>query len=216
MRGGATSAVEVTAGEDMVFGALQAGAKIEDINAMGVTGALEKVSAGNAERELALRNAAIEQQQMQANITAQINANGQQLIGQSNASLTSIAEQDQAIGQGAVPDGSYYSVAYETRLSSDLYSKGYYTHFKTANQSLQAAMNSDAAFAQSMEDLGMSFKTKPSGAINWGTSPNNFVWHHNVEDGLMQLVPKYQHTTNSIFWDTMHPGGVGGMYIWGQ
>jgi hypothetical protein len=47
-----------------------------------------------------------------------------------------------------------------------------------------------------------------------GKSPANWVWHHDVEAGVMQLVPKSQHTTGSIFWNTLHPNGVGGMSIW--
>ncbi|WP_394345008.1 hypothetical protein [Chryseobacterium taihuense] len=33
----------------------------------------------------------------------------------------------------------------------------------------------------------------------------------------MQLVPKRQHSNipGGIFWNTLHPGGKGGMSIWG-
>lgn len=44
-------------------------------------------------------------------------------------------------------NGSIYSVAFETELSSTLYlGKGYYTHFKAANTSLSETMASDASF----------------------------------------------------------------------
>ena len=49
-----------------------------------------------------------------------------------------------------------------------------------------------------------------------GQSPTNWVWHHDVGVGVMQLFPKIQHTTGSVFWETMHPGGLGGMAIWGK
>lgn len=45
-----------------------------------------------------------------------------------------------------------------------------------------------------------------------------WVWHHDIEPGVMQLVPKSQHPNipGGIFWDTLHPGGQGGFSIWGK
>jgi RHS repeat-associated protein len=115
-----------------------------------------------------------------------------------------------------VATGAQYSVAFETKLANNLYpGKGYYTHFKAANTSLSNAMASDAAFANSMSKLGISIPRSSTGSI-LGKSPANWVWHHDVGAGVMQLVPKAQHTTGSMFWNTMHPGGVGGMSIWGR
>ena len=112
--------------------------------------------------------------------------------------------------------GAQYSVAFETKLASNLYpGKGYYSHFKAANTSLSNAMASDAAFSGSMSKLGISIPRSATGNI-LGKSPANWVWHHDVGAGVMQLVPKAQHTTGSMFWNTMHPGGVGGMSIWGR
>ena len=112
--------------------------------------------------------------------------------------------------------GSVYSVAYETTLSNKLYPGGsYYSHFKAANTSLSNAMASDVAFSRSMSNLGVSIPRSATGNI-LGKSPTNWVWHHNVETGVMQLVPKTQHTPGSIFWDTMHPNGVGGMATWNK
>ena len=112
--------------------------------------------------------------------------------------------------------GAQYSVAFETKLASNLYpGKGYYSHFKAANTSLSNAMASDAAFSSSMSKLGISIPRSPAGSI-LGKSPANWVWHHDVGTGVMQLVPKAQHTTGGMFWNTMHPGGVGGMSIWGR
>ncbi|MGJ1323034.1 HNH endonuclease [Sphingobacterium faecium] len=115
-----------------------------------------------------------------------------------------------------VGTGAQYSVAFETKLASNLYpGKGYYTHFKAANTSLSNAIASDAAFANSMSKLGISIPRSSTGNI-LGKSPVNWVWHHDVGAGVMQLVPKTQHTTGSMFWNTLHPGGVGGMSIWGR
>ena len=116
----------------------------------------------------------------------------------------------------AVADGSYYSVAYETKLPSNLYpGKGYYTHFKAANEALHAAIQADPIFASSIQELGITIPRSATGSI-LGKSPVNWVWHHDIKVGVMQLTLKAQHTTKSIFWDTMHPNGVGGMHLWGK
>jgi len=112
--------------------------------------------------------------------------------------------------------GSFYSVAFEVKLPSNLYpGKGYYSHFKAANVSLSEAMASDASFGSSISKLGIDIPRSSTGSI-LGKSPTGWVWHHNMEAGVMQLVPKIQHSTGSMFWNTMHPGGVGGMSIWGR
>jgi RHS repeat-associated protein len=115
----------------------------------------------------------------------------------------------------SLPTGKFYSVAYEMKLSDDILTKGYGTHFRAANKSLFAAMTSDATFASQMNEIGVVFKTTTAGKIKWDLSPKNYVWHHDVSPGIMQLVPKVQHTTGSIFWKTLHPNGLGGMAIWG-
>ena len=114
--------------------------------------------------------------------------------------------------------GDFYSVAFETELSPTSYpGVSRYMHFKEANTALDAAMNADADFAATMDQLGISVPRSPSGSI-LGTSPENWVWHHDTEAGIMQLVPKSQHPNipGGIFWETMHPGGNGGFSIWGQ
>ena len=88
-------------------------------------------------------------------------------------------------------------------------------NFLEANKSLNAAMAGDASFASTITDLGIVIPRSPTGAI-LGKSPVNWVWHHNVEPGVMQLVPSAQHTTANAFWETFHPNGVGGFAIWGK
>jgi RHS repeat-associated protein len=116
----------------------------------------------------------------------------------------------------AVAEGSYYSVAFETQIAGSLYpGAGYYSHFKAANEALSQAIATDANFANSIFDLGIRVPKSPTGNI-LGKSPTNWVWHHDINAGVMQLVPKAQHTTGSIFWDVMHPNGAGGMSLWGR
>ena len=118
--------------------------------------------------------------------------------------------------RGGTPTGKFYSVAYEMTLSSKSYPGVYRgAHFLEANKALSATMVADARFASSMSRLGVSIPRSPAGSI-LGRSPANWVWHHDVGKGVMQLVPKAQHTPGSIFWNTLHPGGRGGFSIWGK
>jgi len=111
---------------------------------------------------------------------------------------------------------THYSVAYEMKLASSSYPGVYRgAHFLEANKALNATMASDAAFAKSMTALGINIPKSTTGSI-LGKSPANWVWHHAAEKGVMQLVPKAQHTIGSPFWSLMHQGGKGGFAIWGK
>ncbi|MDP2162163.1 MAG: HNH endonuclease, partial [Flavobacterium sp.] len=113
------------------------------------------------------------------------------------------------------PTGQFYSVAYEMKLANNLYpGKGAYSHFKAANTALDDAISSDAIFANSIKQLGITIPKTPAGTITGNKIPN-WVWHHGTDIGVMQLVPQVQHTNGSIFWRTLHPTGKGGMSIWG-
>jgi hypothetical protein len=88
-------------------------------------------------------------------------------------------------------------------------------HFKAANEALEGAMKADAQFAASIKNLGIEIPLTEAGSIA-GKSPTGWVWHHDAEPGILQLVPKDQHTNGSIFWNIMHPNGIGGMAIWNK
>ncbi len=121
---------------------------------------------------------------------------------------------EQVVGKAAEASGNFYSVAFEITLSPTSYpGVTRYMHFKEANIALDAAMESNPALAE----LGISVPKSPAGSI-LGKSPENWVWHHDTEAGVMQLVPKSQHPNipGGIFWETMHPGGDGGYSLWGK
>ncbi|MBS0027278.1 DUF6443 domain-containing protein [Chitinophaga sp. 22321] len=123
-----------------------------------------------------------------------------------------------ARGAGNIPNGKFYSVAFEAELPSNLYPghrRG--VHFQASNKVLDDAMKSDAAFAKIMEDLGVEIPRSNKGTI-LGEAPKGWVWHHHLEPGKMHLVPKSQHPNNpgGIFWRTMHPNWKGGMSLWGN
>ena len=120
-----------------------------------------------------------------------------------------------SVGKG-VASGAQYSVAFEMKLASSSYPGVYRgTHFLEANKALSAAMGADARFAAGISELGINIPRSSAGSI-LGKSPANWVWHHDIGAGVMQLVPKAQHTIGSPFWNTLHPGGFGGFSIWGR
>jgi len=124
----------------------------------------------------------------------------------------------QAATEGTLPNGRFYSVAFRMKLPSNLYPGGsYYQHFKAANEALDAAMTADRNFAAQMEELGVTIPRGARGGII-GESPTGWVWHHNTETGIMELVPKSQHPDipGGIFWEVMHPDGKGGMSRWNK
>jgi hypothetical protein len=120
------------------------------------------------------------------------------------------------LGMNAAKEGAQYSVAYEMKLATTSYPNVYRgAHFLEANKALSSAIESDLDFASSMSELGVSIPRSSTGSI-LARSPLNWVWHHDLENGVMQLVPKSQHTIGSQFWNTLHPDGFGGFSIWGK
>jgi len=88
-------------------------------------------------------------------------------------------------------------------------------HFQEANESLLRMMEADSGFAQSMRKMGINLERTPTGLAP-RQPPAGWSWRHAQEPGVMQLVPRPQHTPGSIFWETLHPGGQGGYSIWGK
>lgn len=129
-------------------------------------------------------------------------------------SVTQVSLVEEGLYQVAKPDGSFYSVAFEMELAPTSYpGVSRYKHFQEANIALEAAMETNPMLQQ----MGISVPKSSAGSI-MGTSPTNWVWHHHVNKGVMQLVPKSQHPNvpGGIFWNSMHPNGIGGWAIWGK
>lgn len=118
--------------------------------------------------------------------------------------------------KAAVPNGSVCSVAFETTLNPASYAGlSRAAHFQEANGALLRAMEGDAQFAQIMQQGGVNLQRTATGLAP-RTPPASWTWHHAPEPGVMQLVPRTQHSPGSIFQNTLHPGGKGGYSIWGQ
>lgn len=114
------------------------------------------------------------------------------------------------------PDGKFYSVAYEARLSPKSYpGVSRWRHNREANEALLRAMEQDPEFARAMRELGIDLRRTPKGLAP-RNAPPGWTWHHASEPGVVQLVPRWQHKS-SIFRKVFHPDkGNGGFVQWGK
>jgi len=119
---------------------------------------------------------------------------------------------------GVTPNGKYYSVAFETKLNPKSY-RGVSRprHYQEANEALLKAIESDPEFAQDLANIGLIIRRTRRGFAP-RRPPPGWTWHHATEPGVMQLVPRAQHTSGSIFWRTLHPhpGAAGGYSLWNR
>ncbi|WP_437576989.1 RHS repeat-associated core domain-containing protein [Sorangium sp. So ce887] len=108
-----------------------------------------------------------------------------------------------------------YSVAYETTIPK--FGAGTRpAHFKAANEALLADMRASPELTQAMRGLSIEVPASASGAAQ-GLSPSGWTWHHVPESpGVLQLVPRGQHTAGSGFCELMHPESRGGFFLWGK
>jgi RHS repeat-associated protein len=104
-----------------------------------------------------------------------------------------------------------YSVAFEMQLAPPHQGLRQTHHFQLANQALQAERAANPALAQLVP-----------APVGWGRPPTGWTWQHATiqqgggRQGVMQLVPREQHTPGSPFWYVLHPlpGGAGGYAEW--
>ncbi|MEQ8819593.1 MAG: hypothetical protein RLY93_05065 [Sumerlaeia bacterium] len=119
-------------------------------------------------------------------------------------------------------DSPIYSVAYEVELERGVHFPGRSDaiHFQEANKQLYEVMNGDARFAHMMENLypGITEGVSPGarGAFPRTPPTPDVTWHHHTtREGVLQLVPRSQHSAPGAVQKTLHPDGRGGMEVWG-
>ena len=116
-----------------------------------------------------------------------------------------------------VGSGLAYSVGFEMRLAETSY-PGFSraAHYQEANANLLAAMEADQTFAAAMEALIPGIRNQLMGARSVARAPpSGWTWHHALEPGVMQLVPRAQHGAAGPLQILLHPRGLGGYSIWG-
>jgi RHS repeat-associated protein len=115
----------------------------------------------------------------------------------------------EAVAAKVVPRA--YSVSFETRLAPAELGLSRFEHFQIANNALKTERAVNPALAELVP--------APAGL---GRPPTGWTWQHATIDqgggsaGVLQLVPRAQHTPGSPFWSLLHPlpGGAGGYAEW--
>lgn len=106
-----------------------------------------------------------------------------------------------------LPDGDIKGVFpvfdsnFSVELSEDVYTASDATHFEIANDTLLNSIHQDPAVAK---ELG--FSTDDIECLERGETPEGYLWHHNEEPGVLQLVDRDIHENT---------GHSGGRAIWG-
>ena len=118
------------------------------------------------------------------------------------------------------PDSPHYSVVYEAELPSSAYPGRSDTfHFSQANRELHEQFEADPAFAAAMEadhpGIVAGVAPGPRGGFPRTSPLPDLTWHHGVEPGSMQLIPRSEHIAPGPVQASLHPGGKGGMAQWG-
>lgn len=119
-----------------------------------------------------------------------------------------------------------YTVAYETTLDAADIPTDRPTHFRAANTKLLNDIMADDDFKQLMEqitgrpDLVRDLQAR-TGRVR-SKPPKNWTWQHATKSqaqgriGVLQLVPRVEHTPGSPWWRVLHPlpGAAGGYSEW--
>lgn len=92
---------------------------------------------------------------------------------------------------------------FDAKIFEDLYLENNPTQFKVCNEQLLKAIESDSHLKKKFSEEQI--EQIKDGVID-GTAPDGFVWHHNEEVGVIQLVDATIHAMT---------GHTGGRSIWG-
>ncbi len=137
-------------------------------------------------------------------------------MNETKIQIASRTQEAEVAEDNAAKDAKAYSTIFETTLKKTSYpGKSRAKHFQEANENLLSQMEIDSEFNNMMKHLGVDIKRTSTGLAP-RRPPEGFTWHHEVEDGLMRLVPREQHTPGSAYWNVLHPNGRGGYSIWGK
>jgi hypothetical protein len=115
------------------------------------------------------------------------------------------------------PEKRPYNVAFQTWLLEKPEGTGRARHIREANENYLRAIENDPGLALWMSKLGIKLERTPRGKVPW-KPPEGWTWHHHPhEEGLMQLMPRWQHES-PWFQGALHPFkyGAGGYARWGH
>jgi len=117
----------------------------------------------------------------------------------------------------AKPDGRYYSVLREVRLTPKPQGTGRRGHIREANEVVLRENESDPEAAHQLKDMGAHLQRTPTGLAP-DEPPPDHTWHHYAwDEGSMHLMPRSQHQAKEL-QKVLHPfpRGGGGHSRWGH
>lgn len=135
-----------------------------------------------------------------------------------DANVRGVGDTANSGGLGGNPGlpGRIYTMVFQMKLKKSSYpTRWRQKHYKEANEALLKAMENDPEFAALMRALGIDLKRTKRGKAP-RLPPRNWTWHHDLEPGVMQLVPRHQHEKAGRLQKAFHPGGRGGHSLWGE
>ena len=92
-----------------------------------------------------------------------------------------------------------FGSAYEARLPDNMLTESNYGQFKECNRQLRDAVANDP-------ELRAQFAEAQLAEIEKLKTPTGYTWHHDIEEGVMQLVDQEEHKKT---------GHTGGRHLWG-
>ncbi|GAA2514333.1 putative T7SS-secreted protein [Streptomyces longisporus] len=120
-------------------------------------------------------------------------------------------------GQEVNPRG--YSSLFEMQLDPSDFGRSRSVHFNRANAALDEAIKANPDLGKYLDQFSPGIADQVS-EVGGRRNPIGHTWQHepaaNAEgrQGVMRLVPTYQHTPGSPWWDVLHPGNTGGYAEW--
>ncbi|MGW6599779.1 RHS repeat-associated core domain-containing protein [Streptomyces sp. NPDC055036] len=120
---------------------------------------------------------------------------------------------------GAAINPRGYTAIYEMQLNRADFGQSRAVHFNRANAALDAAIQADPALGRFLDQFSPGIAARVS-SVGGRRTPAGFTWQHEPRsnaqgrEGVMTLVPRYQHTSGSPWWDILHPGYSGGYAEW--
>ncbi|MET9461157.1 putative T7SS-secreted protein [Streptomyces canus] len=120
-------------------------------------------------------------------------------------------------GQSINPRG--YTSLFEMQLDPSDFGRSRSVHFNRANAALDEAIKADPELGRHLDQFSPGIADQV-GEAGGRKNPVGHTWQHEPavnaggRQGVMRLVPTYQHSPGTPWWDVLHPGNSGGYAEW--
>jgi RHS repeat-associated protein len=134
--------------------------------------------------------------------------------------LLLVPEMELSVASAAGAKGQYSNV-FQFSLPVAEWGTSSARHMRLATEALHLELRANPQMAAAFEQAfpGISQAVAPGARGGFQAVIPGFTWQHATSGqagapGFLQLVPRYQHTNPSPWWDALHPGGAGGFAEW--